>query len=106
MIGLPSNYLFQTSEGGWRIVGTRVSLDSIVQAYWDGHSPEQILALFPSLTLEKINGAITFYLHNRKEIDTYLAAQAARRETLRSQSDLRNAELLNRLEKPASPSAT
>jgi hypothetical protein len=34
-----SGYVLQTLEGGWRITGRRVSLDSIVHAYWEGRSP-------------------------------------------------------------------
>ena len=97
MMEEPSHYLFQTFEGGWRIAGTRVSLDSIVHAYWDGLSPEQILCEFPSLTLEKTHDAFSFYFQNRKEIDHYLKTQAARWEQLRRESDLQNADLLHRL---------
>ena len=30
------SYATKTAEGGWRVTGTRVSLDSVVRAYWDG----------------------------------------------------------------------
>lgn len=58
--------------GAYRIIGSRVSLDSIVYAFLDGQSPESIAESFPTLALEQIYGAIAFYLSNRGEIDDYL----------------------------------
>src|SRR5438270_11662304 len=91
------DYVCQTSEGGWRIGGTRVSLDSLVHAYWEGQSPEAIAEDFPTLGLEKIHGAIAFYLHNREVIDAYLASQEARWEQLRRDSEARHSPLLKRI---------
>lgn len=66
------NYIEQ-QDGGYRVQGTRVSLDSIVYRFLEGLSSESIQAdCFPTLTLEQIYGAITFYLANRAEIDAYL----------------------------------
>ena len=65
-------YATRTPQGGWRITGTRVSLDSVVHAYWAGRMPEAIAADFPSLSLEQVHGAIAFYLRNRPEIDKHL----------------------------------
>jgi uncharacterized protein (DUF433 family) len=60
-------------EGGYWIAGTRVSLDSIVLAFLQGLSPETIASeCFPTLTLERIYGAIAYYLAHRGEIDAYL----------------------------------
>ena len=49
-------------DGGYYVAGARVSLDSIVYAFRGGESPETIQQSFPSLTLEQVYGAITFYL--------------------------------------------
>lgn len=67
-----TSYVCRTSEGGWRIVGSRVSLDSVVYAHREGRSPEAIADAFPSLSLEQIYGAIAFYLRHRAEIDQHL----------------------------------
>ena len=50
-----------------------MSLDSIVYAFHQGLLPESIAQAYPLLNLEKVYGAITFYLANRSDIDTYLA---------------------------------
>jgi uncharacterized protein (DUF433 family) len=66
------NYI-ERQDGGYRVRGTRVSLDSVVYRFLEGLSPESIQAdCFPALTLEQVYGAITFYLANRAEVDTYL----------------------------------
>jgi uncharacterized protein (DUF433 family) len=64
-------------EGGYYIAGTRISLDSIVHSFKNGASPESILRSFPLIgSLEKVYGAITFYLANRDAVESYLAKQA------------------------------
>lgn len=60
-------------NGGYYIAGTRVSLDSILYSFRSGDSPETIVRNFPSLTLEKVYGAITFCLAHEEEIDAYIA---------------------------------
>jgi uncharacterized protein (DUF433 family) len=57
-------------NGGYYVKGTRVSLDSIVYSFKDGEAPETICHNFPSLTLEQVYGAITFYLAHQVEVDT------------------------------------
>ncbi len=59
-------------ENGYRIAGTRVSLNSIVYAYLEGLRPESIADDFPSLTLEEVHGAIAYYLGHRAEVDVHL----------------------------------
>src|SRR5262245_59451357 len=59
-------------EAGLYVAGTRVSLDSIVYAFEQGSSPESIQENWPSLKLEQVYGAITYYLANRASVDEYL----------------------------------
>ena len=56
-------------NGGYYVTGTRVSLDSIVYSYKEGESPETIRQNFPSLSLEQVYGAITFYLAHHADVD-------------------------------------
>jgi Protein of unknown function (DUF433) len=64
-------YIEQRDKGYW-IVGTRISLDSVVYSFLSGESPESIAQNFPLLSLEQVYGAITFYLANREFVDSYL----------------------------------
>src|SRR4051794_21177090 len=91
----PTNteYVDRTAEGGWRIAGTRVSLDSVVHAFWQGRLPEAIVADFPSLSLERVYGAIAFYLHNRADIDQYLLDQDRRWQEFQQESENRHGPL-------------
>ncbi|PSB24576.1 DUF433 domain-containing protein [Stenomitos frigidus] len=84
-------------EGAYRIVGKRVSLDSIVYAFLSGQSPESIAQSFPVLTLEDVYGAIAFYLANRATIDTYLAEGEQLFEQLRQQARANNSLLYQKL---------
>jgi len=60
-------------ENGYYFTGSRVSLESVILLFVDGASPESIVDEFPTLSLEQVYGAITFYLANRADIDVYLS---------------------------------
>ncbi len=90
-------YAFQTHSGGWRVTGSRVSLDSVVWGYHSGRTAEEIVAEFPSLSPEQVYGAIAFYLRNRAEIDRYLKQQATEWEKLEAETAARMSPLLERL---------
>jgi uncharacterized protein (DUF433 family) len=62
-------------DGNYYVVGTRVSLDSIVHAFRQGESPETICQNFEVLQLEEVYGAIAYYLANQSAIDAYLVRQ-------------------------------
>lgn len=85
-------------EGGYWISGTRVSLDSVVSAFLQGHSPEAIaIDCFPTLTLEQVYGAITHYLANKREIDQYLKDASVEFEAIRRASHASDPELSRKL---------
>jgi uncharacterized protein (DUF433 family) len=62
----------ELKQGAYRVGGTRVSLDSVVYEFQSGASPECIRQSYPTLTLEQVYGAITYYLANQDAIDQYL----------------------------------
>lgn len=87
---MEKQYIERRDEGYW-LAGTRISLDSIVFAFLDGLSPETIAAeCFPSLTLEQVYGAITYYLAHRAEVEADLERAGAEFEALRQAT--RNAD--------------
>ena len=63
-----------------RIKGHRIGIDDVIDYYLQGFTPEQILEELPSLNLEKIHATITYYLHNRAEVDAYMLRLAQWRE--------------------------
>ena len=63
-------------EGGYYIAGTRIALDSVLLPFKNGSSPESILRSFPLIgSLEKVYGALTFYLANKEAVESYLCDQ-------------------------------
>jgi uncharacterized protein (DUF433 family) len=96
MSDAPPTYVEQTSAGGWRVAGTRVSLDSVVHAYWQGKQPEAIAADFPALTLEQVHGSIAFYLRHRVKIDQYLGEQDRHWRQIQQESAAQHGPLLQR----------
>ena len=54
------------------LIGSRVPLAHIVREFQRGESPEAIRSHYPSLSLEQVYGAITFYLEHRGAVDCYL----------------------------------
>jgi Protein of unknown function (DUF433). len=77
-------------DGGYWICRTRISLDSIIEAFKRGAAPETIRRSFPLLSLEEVYGAITFYLQHEAEIDAYLQRSEAE---LEAQADVRRQQL-------------
>jgi uncharacterized protein (DUF433 family) len=64
--------LTRTSEGVLRITGTRITLDSIIQAFHDGATPEEMCQDFPGLALAHIYSVLAFYLTQKDAVDVYL----------------------------------
>lgn len=84
-------------DGGYFVEGTRVSLDSVVYSYLRGESPEGIAESFPALSLERVFGALAYYLANREAVDRYLAVGREEFEALREQARRRNPALFAKL---------
>ena len=64
--------LTKGKDGTIRITGSRVSLDVIVAQFKQGATAEQIQTDFPSLSLTDIYAALSYYLRNQQEADSYL----------------------------------
>lgn len=65
-------YFIFLSEDDIRIKGHRIGIDNVLFYFLEGYTPEEIKAIYPDLSLEKIYATITYYLHNREDIDAYL----------------------------------
>ena len=72
-------------DGVFRVGGTRVTLDTLVTAFHEGATPEEIAQQYPALQLADVYAVIGYYLRRREEVDAYLrqgemAAAEVRRE--------------------------
>jgi hypothetical protein len=72
-------------------------LDSIVVGFEQGHSPETLQQQYPTLGLEEVYGAITYYLAHTDEVHTYLKRQDELWETWRAKSATRSSPVIERL---------
>ena len=66
------NYFDFLNPDDIRIKGTRVGIETVLDDYLGGASPEEIAARYRTLTLEQVYATITYYLHKQEEIDKYL----------------------------------
>ena len=62
--------------GAIHVAGPRVTIDSIVQSFLDGATPEEICQDFPVLALAQVYDVLAFYLTHQIEVETYLREQA------------------------------
>ncbi len=72
-----------------RVGGTRVTLDTIVIAYLQGSTAEEIAEQYPAVTLPDIHAVISFYLRRRAEVETYLQKRKHESEAIRRENEAR-----------------
>ena len=65
-------------KGVLRISGTRVPLDSVVDMFDEGATPEEIVEQFDALKLDDVYAVITYYLRHRDEVKAHLAEEDRR----------------------------
>jgi uncharacterized protein (DUF433 family) len=75
--------------GVLRVAGTRGSLDSVVYAFDEGATPEEIAQAFPTLDLAAIYSVIGYYLQNRAEVKQYLEQRTVQRAELKNEIEAR-----------------
>lgn len=55
-----------------RIKGHRIAIEHVLDFYNRGVSAEEIAKVhYPSLSLEEVYATLTYYLHNKAEVDAY-----------------------------------
>lgn len=81
-----SDNFLRTDEGAiWRIGQTRVSVDSVIYAFNEGASPEEIVYRFSTLDLIQVYSVISYYLQNRAKVEEYLRKREADRAKLKTE---------------------
>jgi uncharacterized protein (DUF433 family) len=76
-------------DGVYRVGGTRVTLDTLVAAYFAGATAETIADRYPTLALADIYSALGQYLRHRAEFDAYLARRRAEAAAVRRENEAR-----------------
>ena len=62
-------------DGVMRVGDTRVTLDTVVHTFEQGHTAEEIVSHYPVLRLADVYAVIAYYLNNQPEIHAYLRQQ-------------------------------
>lgn len=77
------------TDGVVRVANTRVTLDTIVAAFQDGLTAEEIAEQYPSLRLGEVYAVIGYYLCHQADVDAYLAARERRANEVRQENERR-----------------
>ena len=64
--------LREIEEGDVRVGNTKVALEGIISAYWQGYTPEEIQWCYDVVSLGDIYSVIGYYLHRKDEVDQFM----------------------------------
>src|SRR5215469_4189789 len=81
--------LVEDADGVLRVSGTRVTLDTVVTAFQEGATAEEIVDQYPSITLANVYQVIGFYLRHSDELDIYLEQRGLAAEQTRTLNESR-----------------
>ena len=76
-------------EGVIRVGATRVTLDTVFEAFNEGLSAEEIVQQYPSLRLADVYGAIAYCLNHQSSVKEYLMQRKAEAVIIRQQNEAR-----------------
>ena len=74
--------LVTSEDGTIRIVGTRVSLNSVLHHYRQGATAEEIALRFPALRLADIHACLAYFLNHFEQVEEYLDQQRQQADDL------------------------
>jgi uncharacterized protein (DUF433 family) len=77
------------AHGVIRVSNTRVTLDTIVIAFKDGATAEEIAQQYPTIPLADVYYVIGYYLHRRDEVESYLKERKREAAELQGQMEAR-----------------
>jgi uncharacterized protein (DUF433 family) len=77
------------SDGVVCVAGTRVTLDTIVDAFENGATAEEIAQQYPAVPLVDVYSVITYYLRHKPDVDAYRAERDALAGRVRAEVERR-----------------
>ena len=81
--------LVTDADGVVRVGGTRVTLDTIVAAFNEGATAEEIVHQYSSLDLADVYSVISYYLRQHLEVEAYLQQRRRQADEVRRQNESR-----------------
>ncbi len=68
---------------------TRVTLDTVIAAFRDGSTTEEIIHQYPSLELADVYHVIGYYLRHPNEVNSYLQLRQSQSAMVRRENEIR-----------------
>jgi uncharacterized protein (DUF433 family) len=83
-----SEIRLEKDDAGVLLVGnTRVPLDTVIFAFNEGATPEEIVWRYPTLDLVEVYAAISYYLQNRGEVEAYLKEREEKHTEIKAEAE-------------------
>ncbi len=76
-------------DGVMRVGQTRVPIDTVVFAFNEGASPEEIVMRYTTLVLADVYAVVNYYLHNKVDVDEYISGREAEGARIREEMEKR-----------------
>jgi uncharacterized protein (DUF433 family) len=76
-------------DGVIRVRGTRITLDTVVEAFRRGATAEEMAQQYPTLALADVYSVLGYFLRHEEEVSAYLASRASARDTVRRDNERR-----------------
>ena len=77
-----------------RVGGTRVTLDTIVNAFNKGMSAEEIGMAYSAVSLADVYDTIAYYLRHHQEVNDYISRREARAAKVRQEVEARHPDIV------------
>jgi uncharacterized protein (DUF433 family) len=77
------------ADGVIRVSKSRVTLDTIIAAFQEGATAEEIAQQHPSVPLADVYSVIGYYLRRRSEVEAYLTRRQQLAEQVRTENESR-----------------
>ena len=77
------------ADGVARVGGTRVTLDTVIAAFSEGATAEEIAQQYPTLNLADVYYVIGYYLRHPQEVEAYLHQRQGKAKIVRKQNESR-----------------
>jgi len=72
-------------NGVVKVGGTRVTLDTVISAFREGATAEEIVYRYPTLHLADVYSVLSYYLRRTEEIENYLSRRREKAEEIHRQ---------------------
>ena len=79
--------LVTDTDGVVRVENARVTLDTIVSAFLEGATAEEITYQYPPLNLADVYSVIAYYLRRRTDVEEYLRQRQQQADNVRQKNE-------------------